>query len=72
MAFSGLLDDQSAIRALNDTSNDAVFRRYGYDWGACWIEDSVWNLPGNDVIGRNPRREDIATSIAVAMAENKP
>jgi hypothetical protein len=53
MAFSGLLEDQLAIRALNESYNDAVFRRHPGDWGACWTKDSVWNLAGNVVIGRD-------------------
>jgi uncharacterized protein (TIGR02246 family) len=53
MPFTGPLEDQIAIRALNDSYADAVFRRDAADWGACWAEDGVWNLMGEDVVGRD-------------------
>lgn len=52
MAFTGPNDDQIAIRALNDSYCDAVFRRDAVDWGANWAEDARWNLMGQQVDGR--------------------
>jgi ketosteroid isomerase-like protein len=46
------MEDQLAIRALNDAYCDAVFRRDPADWGANWTEDARWNLMGEDIDGR--------------------
>jgi ketosteroid isomerase-like protein len=46
------MEDQLAIRALNDAYCDAVFRRDPADWGANWTEDARWNLMGEDIHGR--------------------
>ena len=46
MVFSGSCEDQLAIRALNDSYCDAVFRRDAEDWGA------NWELMGQTVSGR--------------------
>lgn len=53
MSFTGQLEDQIAIRALNDSYCDAVFRRDSADWGANWTEDARWNLMGQEVLGRD-------------------
>lgn len=52
MSFTGPIEDQLAIRALNDAYCDAVFRRDAKDWGANWAEDARWNLMGEDIDGR--------------------
>lgn len=52
MAFTGPVEDQIAIRALNETYADAVFRRDAESWGATWAEDARWDLLGNVVSGR--------------------
>ena len=52
MAFTGPAEDQFAIRALIDRYADAVFRRDGDDWGACWADDGDWHLMGTQVTGR--------------------
>jgi ketosteroid isomerase-like protein len=52
MSFTGPIEDQLAIRALNDAYCDAVFRRDPADWGANWAEDARWNLMGEDIDGR--------------------
>lgn len=44
--------DALAIRALNEAYADAVFRRDGDDWSACWAEDARWDLLGTVVEGR--------------------
>jgi ketosteroid isomerase-like protein len=46
------MEDQLAIRALNDAYCDAIFRRDPADWGANWTEDARWNLMGEDIHGR--------------------
>jgi ketosteroid isomerase-like protein len=53
MSFTGPIEDQLAIRALNDAYCDAVFRRDPKDWGSNWAEDARWNLMGQEVVGRN-------------------
>lgn len=52
MSFTGPMEDQLAIRALNDAYCDAVFRRDPALWGANWAEDARWNLMGEDIDGR--------------------
>jgi ketosteroid isomerase-like protein len=52
MGFSGSCEDQLAIRALNDSYCDAVFRRDAKDWGANWAEDARWELMGQTVTGK--------------------
>jgi uncharacterized protein (TIGR02246 family) len=52
MSFTGPVDDQLAIRALNDSYCDAVFRRDPADWGANWTEDASWTLMGDTISGR--------------------
>jgi ketosteroid isomerase-like protein len=52
MSFSGPMEDQLAIRALNDSYCDAVFRRDPVAWGANWADDASWNLMGDDIVGR--------------------
>lgn len=53
MSFTGPIEDQIAIRALNDSYGDAVFRRDADDWGANWAEDAGWQLMGQEVHGRD-------------------
>jgi len=53
MAFTGPLEDQIAIRALNDSYCDAVFRRDATDWGSNWAQDAHWHLMGQQVEGRD-------------------
>ncbi len=53
MSFTGRLEDHIAIRALNDSYCDAVFRRDAADWEANWTEDARWNLMGQEVVGRD-------------------
>lgn len=52
MAMTGPIEDQLAIRALNETYAAAVFRRDAEAWGATWAEDAEWDLMGNRVKGR--------------------
>jgi ketosteroid isomerase-like protein len=52
MGFSGSFEDQIAIRALNDSYCDAVFRRDAEDWGANWADDARWELMGQTVSGK--------------------
>ena len=52
MSFTGPIEDQLAIRALNDSYCDAVFRRDAGDWGANWAEDASWTLMGNTINSR--------------------
>jgi uncharacterized protein (TIGR02246 family) len=52
MAFSGPMEDQLAIRALNDRYCDAVFLRDPVQWGATWAQDAHWDLMGMPVEGR--------------------
>lgn len=53
MSFTGQLEDQLAIRALNDSYCDAVFRRDAKDWGANWADDASWTLMGDTIHGRD-------------------
>lgn len=64
MVFSGSCEDQLAIRALNDSYCDAVFRRDSENWGANWADDARWELMGQTVSGR----EAIVTMWTGAMA----
>lgn len=52
MGFSGPTEDQLAIRALNDSYCDAVFRRDAKDWGDNWTDDARWSLMGQKIEGR--------------------
>ncbi|WP_295528483.1 nuclear transport factor 2 family protein [Novosphingobium sp. Chol11] len=52
MAFSGPMEDQLAIRALNETYCDAVFLRDPVQWGSTWAIDAHWDLMGTQVDGR--------------------
>lgn len=52
MGFTGPIEDQLAIRALNDSYCDAVFRRDSADWGSNWAADARWTLMGQTVAGR--------------------
>ncbi len=63
MAFSGPMEDQLAIRALNDTYCDAVFLRDPVQWGSTWAPDAHWDLMGTMVDGR----EAIVTLWSAAM-----
>ncbi len=51
--FDGPAEDLAAIRALNDSYADAVFRRDAADWGALWAADASWSLMGMEVQGRD-------------------
>lgn len=53
MGFIGPLEDQIAIRSLHETYADAVFRRDTQQWKNCWAEDSIWDLMGHIVEGRD-------------------
>jgi uncharacterized protein (TIGR02246 family) len=53
MAFAGPLEDRIAIRSLNESYADAVFRRDAAAWAATWAEDAAWNLMGMSVTGRD-------------------
>lgn len=52
MGFNGPIDDQLAIRTLNDSYCDAVFRRDAKDWGDNWTADACWKLMGQAIAGR--------------------
>lgn len=52
MSFSGPQTDQIAIRALVDSYADAVFRRDGDAWIACWSGHPKWDLAGTVIEGR--------------------
>jgi hypothetical protein len=52
MSFTGPIEDQLAIRALNDSYCDAVFRRSPQDWGANWTDDASWTLMGDTIQSR--------------------
>ena len=52
MAFAGSSPDQLAIRALNESYADAVFRRDVEAWGNNWAETSTWQLMGTTITGR--------------------
>lgn len=51
MAPVGPLEDRIAIRELMEAYADAVFRNDAEGWAACWTEDAVWDLMGNEVRG---------------------
>jgi ketosteroid isomerase-like protein len=53
MPFSGPVEDRLALRELHDAYGDAVFRFDAEAWGANWAEDAVWNLMGQDIVGRD-------------------
>lgn len=53
MAFAGPWQDQLAIRALNESYADAVFRRDARAWGDCWAADASWDLMGKTFSGRS-------------------
>ena len=52
MAFTGPLEDRTAIRELMESYADAVFRHDADAWAACWTDDAVWDLLGTEVRGR--------------------
>ena len=64
MAFVGPWQDQLAIRALNESYAEAVFRRDAQGWGNCWAADANWHLMGNTFTGRT----DIVAAWEGAMA----
>ena len=64
MGFTGPIDDQLAIRTLNDNYCDAVFRRNAKDWGDNWTTDACWMLMGQEIAGR----EQIVAAWEGAMA----
>ena len=47
------LEDELALRNLMARYVDAVNRRDGDAWSATWAEDSVWNLLGSPVAGKD-------------------
>lgn len=53
MSFEGPPDDRLAIRELNDSYADAVFRRDEAAWAAHWHDACSWNLAGTEVQGRS-------------------
>ena len=63
MGFTGPIDDQLAIRTLNDSYCDAVFRRDAKDWGENWTVNACWKL-------RQPMRSQasIARALRCALA----
>jgi uncharacterized protein (TIGR02246 family) len=53
MISSGALEDRLAIRELIESYNDAVMRFDAEAWGANWLDDGVWSLPGmGEVAGK--------------------
>ena len=47
------LEDELALKNLMARYVDAVNRRDGDAWSATWAEDSVWNLLGSPVAGKD-------------------
>jgi len=52
MSFTGSVEDRLAIRERIEAYADAVFRRDGDDWIACWAEDAEWSLMGMTLSGK--------------------
>ena len=53
MISSGPLEDRLALRELVESYNDAVMRFDADDWGANWVDDGIWSLPGmGEVAGK--------------------
>jgi uncharacterized protein (TIGR02246 family) len=46
MISRGPIEDRLAIRELVESYNDAVIRFDADAWGANWVEDGTWSLPG--------------------------
>lgn len=65
MAFEGSTDDRLAIRELNDSYADAVFRRDEVAWASHWHEACSWNLAGTEVNGR----QDVVAMWRQAMSQ---
>ena len=49
---SGPISDRLAIRELIESYNAAVIENDGSTWAANWCRDGVWNLEGQDILGR--------------------
>jgi hypothetical protein len=45
MAFTGPIEDRTAIRELMDTHAHGVMSRDADIWGSIWAEDAQWELP---------------------------
>jgi len=53
MSFEGPPEDRLAIQELVASYGDAVSRQDIDDWGALWVEDSLWRHPEvGDMVGR--------------------
>ena len=51
--MSNPVEDELAIRHLVAVYADAVNRRGGSLWASTWTDDGVWDLMGNEVIGKD-------------------
>jgi len=51
--MSNPVEDELAIRHLVAVYADAVNRRDGPLWASTWTDDGVWDLMGNEVIGKD-------------------
>lgn len=51
--FNGPDADRLMIRELIDSYGDAVARRDGDAWSACWDTDAVWRIGGREICGRS-------------------
>lgn len=52
MPHTGSIEDQLAIRGLVESYGDAVAQRDAAQWGACWTDDAVWAILGQEIAGR--------------------
>lgn len=67
MTFTGPLEDRIAIQELVATYGDAVTRRDGDAWAACWAEGSTWDLTAISGMGKVEGRAEIRRAWEAAM-----
>ena len=56
MPYIGSTEDRLAIRELIDAYGDAVGRHDADAWVACWAQDGVWSIRGNEIVGHEALR----------------
>jgi ketosteroid isomerase-like protein len=68
--FTGPIEDRHLIRERMSTYADAAFQRNIEAWLACWTDDAVWFIGGQEVTGKAALRAqwDVTWTIMDKMA----
>lgn len=67
MAFTGPIEDRTAIRELMDTHAHGVMTKDPDLWGSIWAEDAFWELPEYPDLGGFDGKEAIVGAWTESM-----